>query len=76
LSHQPVRSLNEAQHHLERAVFLYNYKRPHLSCNYQSPDEAHRSWGPLERRWKTTTNHPLQTSQKVVILGLPPKRST
>lgn len=37
LSHQPVRSLDEAQQHLERAVFLYNYKRPHLSCNYQAP---------------------------------------
>ena len=42
-SHQTVRSLDEAQQHLERAVFLYNYKRPHLSCNYQSPDEAHHS---------------------------------
>ena len=52
LSQQPVRSLEEAQQHLERAVWLYNYKRPHLSCNLQCPDEAHRRWGPLEKRWK------------------------
>ena len=43
LSHQSVHSLGETQQHLERAVFIYNHKRPHLSCNYQSPDEAHRS---------------------------------
>ncbi len=52
LSHQPVRSLDEAYDLLEKGVFLYNYKRPHLSCNMLSPNEAHSSYGPLERRWK------------------------
>lgn len=65
LSHQPVRSLDEAQQHLERAVFLYNYKRSHLSCNYQSPDEACRSWGPLERRWKSHYESPVGDELKV-----------
>ncbi|HLK97570.1 MAG TPA: integrase core domain-containing protein [Hymenobacter sp.] len=65
LSHQSVRSLEEAQQHLERAVFLYNCKRPHLSCNYQSPDEAHRSWGPLERRWKNYYKPPVGDEPKV-----------
>lgn len=40
LSPYTVRSLNEAAQHLERAVFLYNYKHPHLSCAMQSPNEA------------------------------------
>jgi putative transposase len=48
LTHQAVRSLTEAEQHLERAVFLYNYKRPHLSCDMQSPHQAHSSRGPLE----------------------------
>ena len=52
LSHQPVRSLEEGYELLERGVFLYNYKRPHLSCNMLSPNEAHSNYGPLERRWK------------------------
>ena len=64
LSHQPVRSVEEAQQHLERAVFLYNYKRPQLSCNYQSPDEAHRSGGPLERRWKNYYKPPVANEPK------------
>ncbi|MCX6217369.1 MAG: IS3 family transposase [Spirosoma sp.] len=52
LSHQPVRSLEEAYTLLEKGVFLYNYKRPHLSCDMLSPVAAHGSYGPLERRWK------------------------
>lgn len=50
LSHQPVRTILEAADLLEKAVFLYNYKRPHLSCNMLSPDVAHQDHGPLERR--------------------------
>lgn len=34
LSNQSVRSLEEAQQHFERAMLRYNYKRPHMSCNY------------------------------------------
>lgn len=52
LSHQPVRTLQEANVLLEKNIFLYNYKRPHLSCNMLSPNEAYSELGPLERRWK------------------------
>lgn len=63
LTHQPVRSLAEAQQVLEKAVFLYNYKRPHLSCDMFSPNEAHVSHGPLERRWKNDYRPPVQPSE-------------
>jgi transposase InsO family protein len=33
-----------------QAVFLYNYKRPHLSCDMLSPEQAHRQTGQLRRR--------------------------
>ncbi len=52
LSHQPVRTLQEAYVLLEKSIFLYNYKRPHLSCDMLSPNEAYSEFGPLERRWK------------------------
>ncbi|QMU26623.1 integrase core domain-containing protein [Adhaeribacter radiodurans] len=38
LSHQKVYSFIQAQRVLEQAVFLYNYKRPHLSCNMLAPE--------------------------------------
>jgi transposase InsO family protein len=63
LSHQPVRSLTEAQQVLEKAVFLYNYKRPHMSCDMLSPNEAHASHGPLERRWKNYYRPPVPTGE-------------
>jgi transposase InsO family protein len=52
LQHQQVYSLIQAQRVLEQAVFLYNYKRPHLSCDMLAPEQAHRQTGQLRRRWK------------------------
>jgi transposase InsO family protein len=52
LAHQPVYSLAQARSVLEQAVFLYNYKRPHLSCDMLVPEQAHRQEGKLKRRWK------------------------
>lgn len=52
LQHQQVYSLAQAQSLLEQAVFLYNYKRPHLSCDMLPPEQAHRQTGQLKRRWK------------------------
>ena len=56
LSHQPVRTLQQAYVLLEKIIFLYNYKRPHLSCNMLSPNEAYSEFGPLEHRWKNYYN--------------------
>ncbi|TXK29870.1 IS3 family transposase [Pontibacter qinzhouensis] len=52
LHHQQVYFLAQGQAVLEQAVFLYNYKRPHLSCDMLSPEQAHRQTGQLRRRWK------------------------
>jgi transposase InsO family protein len=52
LSHQPVYSLIQAQLVLEQSVFLYNYKRPHLSCDMLPPEAAYQQGDKLKRRWK------------------------
>ena len=36
---------------LHNQIEIYNSKRPHLSCNYLTPDQAHQSSGELKRRW-------------------------
>lgn len=56
-----MRTLQEAYVLLEKSIFLYNYKRPHLNgpprgCNMLSPNEAYSELGPLERRWKNYYN--------------------
>ena len=52
LAHHSVYSLAQARTVLEQAVFLYNYKRPHLSCDMLVPEQAHQQEGKLKRRWK------------------------
>lgn len=37
---------------LEKSIEKYNRKRPHLSCDMLTPDQAHISSGKLKRRWK------------------------
>ncbi|MEO6285302.1 MAG: integrase core domain-containing protein [Dyadobacter sp.] len=54
LAHQQVHSLAQAQSVLQQAIFLYNFKRPHLSCNMLVPEQAHQKEGKLKRRWKNT----------------------
>ena len=45
-------SLKEAQKLIARAIGIYNSKRPHLSCNMQTPEYTHaNSHGPLKKLW-------------------------
>ena len=37
---------------VSKAVDTYNTQRPHASCNYQTPDQAHQQQGLLPMRWK------------------------
>jgi putative transposase len=52
LIHRQVYSRPQAHAVLEQAVFLYNYRRPHLSCDMLAPDQAYQLDGKLKRRWK------------------------
>lgn len=37
---------------VERAILTYNGARPHASCNYLTPDQAHQVEGKLKSRWR------------------------
>jgi transposase InsO family protein len=39
-------------YHLEAIIYKYNKKRPHLSCDMLTPNEAHLRKGKLAKRWK------------------------
>jgi putative transposase len=36
----------------ERTIHTYNTMRPHASCNYLTPEQAHRLEGKLKSKWK------------------------
>src|SRR5579862_102119 len=38
--------------HIIKSIDTYNGSRPHASCNYLTPNEAHLCQGELKKRWK------------------------
>lgn len=38
---------------VEEVIKTYNTLRPHASCDYMTPQQAHRQQGVLRKRWKT-----------------------
>lgn len=42
----------QAQKAVTQALYLYNHKRPHLSCGYLTPEKAHEQGQGLENKWK------------------------
>lgn len=37
---------------IDKSIRAYNELRPHMSCNYLTPIEAHTQYGVLEKKWK------------------------
>ena len=37
---------------VEKSITAYNKLRPHASCDYLTPEQAHQKSGPLKKRWK------------------------
>ena len=46
------RNLEEAKLAVDDAIRIYNEQRPHSSCNYLTPQQAHLHKGTLQKRWK------------------------
>lgn len=39
---------------IERAITKYNTLRPHGSCDYHTPEQAHRMKGELAKKWRVS----------------------
>lgn len=46
------KNYEEAAVAVSRSILVYNQQRPHGSCNYLTPDQAHLQQGKLKARWK------------------------
>lgn len=49
---QTFASFEHAQQTVNKAIHQYNHYRPHASCDYLTPSQAHQKNGPLPKRWK------------------------
>ena len=45
---------------LRETVAVYNTARPHASCDYLTPEQAHYQYGILKKRWKTYKSTPIK----------------
>ncbi len=43
----------EAHNVIARFISFYNYRRPHMSIDYKTPEQAHNEQGEQRKRWKT-----------------------
>jgi transposase InsO family protein len=55
-------NLAEAREKIARMVYCYNHIRPHSSCDYLTPDQAHQMTGPLKKRWKVKQNNSIPSA--------------
>jgi transposase InsO family protein len=51
-----------AQEGIARAIHAYNHLRPHASCDYLMPAQAHCIEGSLTRRW------PMNSTKQVIMM--------
>ncbi|MCB9315032.1 MAG: IS3 family transposase [Lewinellaceae bacterium] len=49
---QTFGTFEQAQAAIDNAVYHYNHSRPHASCDYLTPSQAHSQNGILAKRWK------------------------
>jgi len=61
-------TMKEMKQQACRSITNYNELRPHASCDYYTPNQAHQMCGVLPKRWKTGTKknrqHCLKASLK------------
>lgn len=53
LEHIKLTSLSNAKQKVKVAIAIYNQQRPHLSCSYLTPEEAHKGKFEIKKVWKT-----------------------
>ena len=54
------RNIKQVRQALKETVTVYNTARPHASCDYLTPEQAHYQYGILKKRWKTYKSTPVK----------------
>ena len=68
-----IADLEECKAELKRIIGFYNGERPHMSINWQTPDQAHNQSGEQQRRWKNYYHsEPVQDSRTMDTITAAP----
>lgn len=55
---------------IAKSIYAYNKERPHASCDYLTPEQAHLTTGILNKRWKNKKNSRVQNQNCIVPAGV------
>lgn len=59
-------SFDLAKAAITKSILAYNQLRPHASCDYLTPNQAHQQQGPLKKRWhKYERKNPSHANQLI-----------
>jgi putative transposase len=50
--YQTFINIHHAHSVVQESIFYYNNERPHATCNYLTPEQAHKRKGLLTKKWK------------------------
>ncbi len=50
--HSSQLGFEQTYNHIKKSIKAYNEIRPHASCDYLTPEQAHVQSGQLAERWK------------------------
>lgn len=65
LMDKPFESLDIAREGIQQMVYHYNHTRPHASCDYLTPEQAHAQSGILKKRWKNYYKNTKNAEQEI-----------
>ena len=63
--HNTQAGFDKTTSQIKQSIKMYNEKRPHASCNYLTPEQAHLKTDPLRKRWKNYKKHLIKDSVSV-----------
>lgn len=66
---QVFKSRTDALITVQRSINAYNNLRPHMSCDYLTPNEAHLTIEPLVKHWKNRRKKAVVQKEKEIILN-------
>jgi transposase InsO family protein len=64
--HQVFKSRTDALFSVQTSINAYNNLRPHMSCNFMTPAEAHITDQPLIKRWKNGSKRYLERNDQTI----------
>ena len=68
--HNSSLGFGQTKEKIARSIQAYNSERPHASCDYLTPEQAHLANGQLKKRWKDKNIKSIPNSNCINISGI------